>query len=145
MATDPNTNTVLNTRGQGDSNVTINPANPSGTVGPGNAAQYGGGNSVAENSQTRTSITPAGPYIAKGTNDLIIGTVPPGKPGIPQVRTVMQNPTSLVVGNASVAKSVNMADNWIPAIASQTALAAPSTENDAQGASAGKSLSPQHE
>ncbi len=137
-----NTNTVLNTRGQGDSNTTISPANPSGTVGPGNAAQYGGGNSAAEINQTRTSITPAGPYISKGTNDSIIGTVPPGKAGIPQIRTVIQNPTSLVVGKASVGGSVNQPDNYLPATFSQGTVPA---VNAAQGPETGKSLSPQHE
>lgn len=137
-----NTNTVLNTRGNGDSNTTISPANPSGTVGPGNAAQYGGGNSAAEINQTVTSITPAGPYISAGTNNNIIGTVPPGKAGLPQVRTVMQNPTSLRVGIASVGGSVNMADNWLPATFAQGTVP---TANTAQGESQGKSLSPQHE
>ncbi len=137
-----NTNTVLNTRGQGDSNTTINPANPSGTKGPGNAIQYGGGNSTAENNQTKTSITPAGPYISKGTNNNIIGTVPPGKTGLPQISTVIQNPTSLVVGNASVGGSVNQPDNYLPATFSQGTVPA---VNAAQAASAGKSLSPEHE
>lgn len=140
-----NYNAALTTRGQGDSTTTINPANPSGTVGPGNALQYGSGSNAVETSATGGSITPAGPYIAGGTSDLIIGTVPPGKAGIPQIRTTIQNPTQLKCGTASIAGSRNMADNWIPATASQTALADPSTPAADQHADAGKSLSPQHE
>lgn len=154
-----NTNTVLNTRAQGDSNTTINPANPSGTVGPGNTAQYGGGNSAAEVAANQAGILPAGPgWRIQGsdsggaTNNNIIGTVPPGKSGIPQISTVKQNPTSLVVGNASVGGSVNMADNYLPATTAQIGVVvAPDfaegnvTPNAAQLASAGKSLAPEHE
>jgi hypothetical protein len=127
----------LNTRAPGDSNTTITPANPSGTKGPGNAAQYGQGS--VSGSQ---SITPAGPYISAGTNNNIIGTVPPGKTGIPQISTVIQNPTSLRVGSASVGGSVNMADNFLPATSGQGTVP---TVNAAQAASAGKSLAPEHE
>jgi hypothetical protein len=81
---------TLNTRKPGDSNTTISPANPSGTKGPGNISQYGNGGTLTGSNQ----ITPAGPYISAGTNNSIIGTVPPGKDGIPQVRTVIQNPTA---------------------------------------------------
>lgn len=149
----PNTNTVLTNRSQGTSITEVNPARPSGSIGPGNVIQYGGGNSAAENQQTETSITPAGPYISKGTNNSIIGTVPPGKAGLPQISTVKQNATDLKCGIASVGGSSNMADNWLPAstatVKDTTVPGAGAggnvTPNAAQLDSAGSSLSPAHE
>jgi hypothetical protein len=167
-----NSNATLNTRGNRDSNTTITPANPSGTKGPGNVAQYGGGGNAAENAQTVTSIVPADSYIQSTTFSAqdgsqalktvvnVIGTVPPGKAGIPQIRTTMQNPTSLVVSKAAVGvapnlatTSVNMPDNYLPAdfsaavstVVGATGAQGPSSPNAAQASSSGKSLSPQHE
>lgn len=148
-----NTNTVLNTRAQGDSNTDYAAATPAGAKGFGNVAQYGGGNSAAETAATQ-SITPAGPYISKGTNDSIIGTVPPGKPGIPQIRTVINRATDLKVSSASISGSSNEPDNVLTADWAQVGSSATSgvtgaegnvTPNPAQQESAGKSLAPGHE
>ena len=77
----------------------------------------------------------------------ILGTVPPGKAGIKLVDGTLQNATSLRVGQVqgvgnNGAVSSNAPDNFIGGTASQGGL--PSVNSD-QAASAGKSLSPEHE
>jgi len=154
-----NTNTALNTRAQGNSTTDYNPVVASGSAGLGNVAEYGGGNSAAQTAATQT-ITPAGPgWRIQGTdtggatNNNIIGTVPPGKTGLPQISTVVQRATDLKVANASVGGSSNMPDNYLPASTAQvTSATVPGagaegnvTPNAAQLASAGKSLAPEHE
>lgn len=146
----PNTNTVLTSRTQGVS--IVENTRTTGSVGPGNIIQYGGGNSAAENNQTvgTGAPSPAGPYISKGTNNSIIGTVPPGKAGLPQISTVVQNATDLKCGIASVGGSSNMADNWLPASTAKVndttvpgaGAGGNVTPNAAQLDSAGQSLGP---
>lgn len=123
-------------------------------------AQYGSGNNAAITAANQDSILPAGPgWRIAGSdsggavNNNIIGTVPPGKPGITQISTTKQNPTSLKVGNASVGGSVNMPDNYLPASTSQVGSSVVPgvgaggnvTQNTNQTAVAGMSLAAQHE
>lgn len=102
----------------------------------GNVAQYG--QASVSGSQ---SITPAGPYVSKGTNNNIIGTVPPGKTGLPQISTVVQNPTSLLDGK-NPGNGSNQADSFLNSTAGQGLIP---TVNAAQLPSAGQSLAPEHE
>ena len=148
----PNFNAALTARKQGASITEVNPARASGSIGPGNIALFGGGNSAAEVAATQDNVLPAGPGwriagsdSAGAQNNNIIGTVPPGKTGLPQISVIKQNATDLKCGSASVGGSSNYADNWLPATASQTAKADPSTVNTAQDPQQGLSLGPQTE
>jgi hypothetical protein len=69
----------------------------------------------------------------------ILGTTPPGKPGIKLVDGTIQNSTDpLVVGQLTT----NQADNFL---SNTTGSGLVPTMNAAQAASAGKSLAPEHE
>lgn len=145
----PNFNAALTARKQGASITEVNPARPSGSIGPGNIAQFGGGNSAAEVAATQDNILPAGPgWRIQGTdsggaqNNNIIGTVPPGKVGLPQISVIKQNATDLKVGNAAVAGSSNYPDNWLPSTSSQGVPPAVNTTQDPQQ---GLSMGPQTE
>lgn len=146
----PNTNAALTSRTQ--TVAIVENTRTTGPVGPGNIIQYGGGNSTAQTAQTvgAGAPSPAGPYVSKATNNNIIGTVPPGKAGLPQISTVVQNATDLKCGIASIQGSVNEANNWLPAstatVKDTTVPGAGAggnvTPNAAQLDSAGQSLGP---
>lgn len=114
--------------------------------------QYGQGHRNSKIAADSTKITPAGPYVSKGTNDSIIGTVPPGKTGLPQISTVIQDATDPLVAGQ---QPNNQADNFLaskpslvttgPATDQFTAGGGVPAMNAAQDAQVGKSLSPQHE
>jgi hypothetical protein len=136
----------LTLRNPGASTTDYAVATPGGTLGEGNVAQYG--NSAAlSGGQT---ITPAGPYKSQGTNNSIIGTVPPGKTGLPQISTVVQQATDMKVGKLPN----NQADNFIASTASKPSIvvndyftpgAGVPAMNEDQDPQEGTSLAPQHE
>ena len=144
-------------------------------------AQYQKSGTVGGN-PTQTNITPAGPgwriagSDSKGaTNNNIIGTVPPGKLGIPQISTVVQNSTDPLICSAALltgdviqgvapssspsstpalptGKPVQQADNFLQSTATLPSAAQLSDvymgtpkKNDAQKSSAGLSLSQETE
>jgi hypothetical protein len=82
-----------------------------------------------------TTTTTIGPYDS-GT---ILGTVPPGKPGIKQIDGTVQNATDLTVTPVG-----NDSQNFL-ACTSQPQASGDPTVNSAQLASAGLSLAPQTE
>jgi hypothetical protein len=88
---------------------------------------------------TGGSVHPAGalPALASST---VIGTVPPGKPGITQISTVIQRSTDPLVSGQD---ATNQADNFVANTAA-VGQAIP-TVNAAFTAAAGKSLAPEHE
>ena len=69
----------------------------------------------------------------------ILGTVPPGKPGIKLIDGTVQHATALTVTPVG-----NDSQNFLACTTQPTALGDP-TVNPAQLASAGLSLAPQHE
>ena len=170
----------------GDANNEGTTGQPQGTATSasgvkGVVAQYQKSGIVGGN-PTQTNIVPAGPgwriagSDSKGaTNNNIIGNVPPGKPGEPQVRTTIQNSTDPLICSAAQAtgeviqgvapssspsstpplptgKPVQQADNFLQSTATLPSAAQLSDvymgipkKNDAQKASAGLSLSQETE
>jgi hypothetical protein len=77
--------------------------------------------------------------VAPFDSGTILGTVPPGQPGIKLIDGTIQRSTDPLVSGQL---ATNQADNFA---ASTTGVGLVPTVNPAQVASAGKSLSPQHE
>ena len=95
-----------------------------------------GTTAVIHPADTSMQVTLGGPKLT------IIGTVPPGKPGITQISGQAQHATKLVCNNQPLG-------NTLPSTASQgvppVSTGNPPTVNAAQVTSAGLSLSPEHE
>lgn len=89
--------------------------------------------------QYELSGTNASATITSRDTGTILGTTPPGKPGIKLVDGTIQNATDLTVGGVT---ATNESLNFVPSTA--VAGGVP-TQNAAQQASAGKSLAPEHE
>lgn len=85
---------------------------------------------------TSMQVTLGGPVLT------VIGTVPPGRPGITQISGVIQRATDLISNQLPLGNTLtSTASQGVPPVSTGN----PPTENAAQHASVGLSLAPNHE